>query len=437
MQTLPTEATSIAPGASIPVQGDAPTGPPATIPAAPPVNGATSVHHPASLGELTTEIGEVVGPTFDRTPWHGWAMLLGCILAGVFAARFARVALEAVARRLHRRHQDVIALVVEAAAKPAGLAAFTALLGLGLQGLFLGERIGHVVAKTIALLNVVAFAWFLVGLVALAEVGLRRVIAPDDPRVHSQVVPLVGRALRIFLLVVFILFVAENIFGADISAWLAGLGIAGLAVSLAAQDSVKNLFGSLTVLLDRPFAVGDRIVVDGIDGTVEDIGFRSTKIRTGTGHLITMPNMKFTDAKVENISARGFIRREMNLGIASDTPPEQVETAVRIVRSILADPEIAHELHGDDHPPRVAFEAFAADALNVKAYYWYALRTQPPVQDQWTFFAHAERVNAMILRRFREAGIELALPTRTVVLVNDGRREPPPGVGSAAPARQS
>lgn len=383
---------------------------------------AVDANHATGLDELTTQIGEAIGPTFDRTPWHGWAMLLGAILAGVIAARIVRVTLDGIAGRLRRRGQVAAGLIVSATARPASLAVFAALFAIGLQGLFVGPIVEGVVRRVIALLWVVAVAWFLVGLVALAEIGLRHVIARGDARVQNQVVPLIGRALRIFVAVVFALFVAENIFGADITAWLAGLGIAGLAVSLAAQDSVKNVFGSLTVLLDRPFAVGDRIVFDGVDGTVESIGLRSTKIRTGHGHLITMPNMKFTDGKVENISERGFMRRQIDLGLACDTRPEKVEEAVAIIRAILAEPEIAEPLDHDANRPRVGFDAFNADSLNIKVLYWYGLRAEEPLRDGWTFLEHGQRVNLRILRAFADAGIELASPTRMVALSTDPRR---------------
>lgn len=115
------------------------------------------------------------------------------------------------------------------------------------------------------------------------------------------------------------------------------LGIAGLAVSLAAQDSIKNLFGSVTIFIDNPFSVGDRIVFSGTDGFVEEIGFRSTRIRTLTGHLVTVPNMKFIDEAVENITARPYIRRTMNMTITYDTPPDKIEQAVQIIRDLLAE----------------------------------------------------------------------------------------------------
>src|SRR5690606_22104370 len=110
--------------------------------------------------------------------------------------------------------------------------------------------------RILSLLYIISGGWFLYNLVDLVDLAMRHYTARTQSTFDDQVVPLVRKTLRIFLVVVVVLFTAENVFKADITAWLAGLGIAGLAVSLAAQDSLKNLFGSLTIFLDRPFAIG-------------------------------------------------------------------------------------------------------------------------------------------------------------------------------------
>ena len=122
-------------------------------------------------------------------------------------------------------------------------------------------------------------------------------------------VPLITKTIRVFLLVIMALFAAENVFQANISAWLAGLGIAGLAVSLAAQDSIKNVFGSITILMDQPFAQGDFVKMASFSGTVEEVGFRSTRLRTPEGSIVTIPNSEVANASIENLARRPAIRR--------------------------------------------------------------------------------------------------------------------------------
>ena len=144
----------------------------------------------------------------------------------------------------------------------------------------------------ISFLLILSLGLYLFNLVDVLDAAMRRLAEKTESKVDDQIVPLVRKTLRIFLVIVFTLIVAQNVLGLDITGWLAGLGIAGLAVSLAAQDSVKNLFGSVTIFFDNPFAVGDMIVFDGHRGTVEEIGFRSPRLRLLSGHVVTVPNKK-------------------------------------------------------------------------------------------------------------------------------------------------
>jgi len=382
------------------------------------------------LVDVGTQIGDVLGPTFERTPWQGWALLLVGIAVGLVLARLVRWGAFGLAERTAARGREALALAVRSAARPASLACFTAAIGLGFQGLHLNPTISSLVGRIVAFLVVVALAWFLINLVALIEAWLRRLLSRRG-RIHDQLVPLVGRTIRIFIGIVFVLFAAENIFNADITAWLAGLGIAGLAVSLAAQDSVKNVFGSITVLFDRPFVVGDRIAFGPVEGVVEHIGLRSTKIRTIAGHLHSVPNMKFTDGTVENITARQYMRRDFTLGLVWGTPVEDLRRGVEIVRRLLLDSDLSAPIDRAGSPPRVNFETFGTDSLNIRVIYVFRLTAVPPVRDVASFFDHAEAVNFRILEEFQAAGLEFAFPTRTVHLVGKD-----PTANPAAPHAQ-
>jgi len=200
--------------------------------------------------------------------------------------------------------------------------------------------------------------------------------------------------------------------GKPLSALLAGLGIGGLAVALAAQDTLKNFFGSIMIMLDKPFNVGQRVLVEGIDGVVENIGFRSTRVRTPTGHLVTVPNEKMATNSVENIGRRPSIRRLTNITITYDTPPAKVERALEIIREILDN----HEGMNPDFPPRVYFNEFNDTSLNIIMIYWFF------PADYWVYMAFTEKVNLKIMRAFEKEGIEFAFPTSTTYLAHDERR---------------
>jgi MscS family membrane protein len=183
-------------------------------------------------------------------------------------------------------------------------------------------------------------------------------------------------------------------------------------VALAAQDTLKNFFGSIMIMLDKPFDIGQRVVTEGVDGVVENIGFRSTRVRTLTGHLVTVPNEKMATSKIENIGRRPSIRRLTNITITYDTPPDKVERALEIIRGILEN----HEGMLPDFPPRVNFNEFNDASLNIMMIYWYS----PP--DYWNFVAFSERVNLQIMRAFEVVGIEFAFPTTTTFLAHDDKR---------------
>jgi MscS family membrane protein len=327
----------------------------------------------------------------------------------------ASSALSSAAQRLQSRGWPARSAVFRHAAGPANLAIATVGLAGGLRAIYLADNVRTFSNKLLSLLMIVAIAWFIYNLIAMVDLLLRRVLRRTEPKLLDTVVALVRKALRIFLLVMVGLFVIQNIFEQNITAWLAGLGIAGLAVSLAAQDPIKNIFGSFTVLAERPFVLGDRIIFNTIDGTVEEIGFRSTRIRTAAGHLVTVPNMRFTDGTIENISRRPSLRRAMTLALTHGTTPEKIEEALRLVRGVLAEPEIAVELNLPAEPPQAYFSEFAESSLNITVVYWYAINQAG--RDMISFQKHAERVSLRILRAFGNAGITFAFPTRTVHVV--------------------
>jgi MscS family membrane protein len=202
------------------------------------------------------------------------------------------------------------------------------------------------------------------------------------------------------------MYIFKDIFGADIGAWLAGLGIAGIAVSLAAQDSLKNLFGSITIILDRPFKIGERIICTGYEGVIEDIGFRSTKVRTPAGHLVSIPNANVVNSPIENISRRPGIRRSFNINLASDTPAENVKRAAAIVRELIEDKEFREPIHqhinGDAVAPQVVCGDFANNCSTISVAYWFNAAKSAE------FAKHSERLNLRILEEFEKAEIRLA-----------------------------
>jgi len=251
--------------------------------------------------------------------------------------------------------------------------------------------------------------------------------------------------------------------GVSLVPLLTGVGIGGLAIALAARPTIENIIGSFMIFLDKPYQVGQRVNVLGQDGTVESIGLRSTKIRLLTGHLTSIPNEKMAAVEVENIGRRPHIRRRFDITVTYDTPPDKIDRAIEILREILAVPETQYEetshataepvdetgtekkpettantqalpslaadgegiekydhpnmaINQEDFPPRVSFNEFNADSLNILVIYWY----HPPVY--WDYLDHATWINLQIKERFNAEGIDFAFPTQTLHLAGDENR---------------
>ena len=277
-----------------------------------------------------------------------------------------------------------------------------------------GSNLVYVVAQKAADLGVaVALIWFIFKLVSIVDFRLKKWAGSTDSTIDDVLVPLIGKTLRVFIVIVGGILILQNLTGVKIGPLLASLGIGGIAVALAAKDSIANFFGTLTILFDKPFQIGERIMIDKYDGVVENVGFRSTRIRTLTGHLVTIPNEKVVNLGLENVGKRPHIRWLTNITITYDTPPDKVEKAVSIIQTALDDHEGMHP----DFPPRVFFNGFNDWSLNILVVAWY----HPA--DYWAMQEWQQKICLKILRKFNDDGIAFAFPSRTLYLANGDKRQ--------------
>lgn len=330
----------------------------------------------------------------------------------IMTARLLRNALENAAMRWRGANKVIRATTLLVIARSLGILAFATVFRSVPELVALPDTLR---AWTVTVANVVmvcAVAYLLYRAVDIPDVWLTQLAAGTKSKLDDLLVPMVRKTLRTVIVVLALAQIAQLLSDKPLSSIIASLGIGGLAIALAAQETLKNFFGSLVLLADKPFELGDRINVDNLDGIIETVGLRSTRIRTLDGHLVTFPNGELANKTIVNISKRPFIRRIMDLAIPYDTPPEKVERAIQIVKEVLN----GHEGMKPDLPPRVYFAEFAPAALNLRAIYWY----HPP--DYWSFMAFSERVNLELVRRFNAEGIEFAFPTQTVYLAADRKR---------------
>ncbi len=354
-----------------------------------------------------------------------WMKLLFCLLLLFVVVAVERL-VQAAVRRYHRdaaadmETVSIRQLVIEALSKPLSLFIWVYGIYAVLSPLFVhfrqpdGTNIIHLAAQKVADVGVaIVIIWFAMRLVTIVDVQLKKWADSTESTMDDILVPLVGKALRIFILIVGGIIVVQNLTGVKIGPLLASLGIGGLAVALAARESIANFFGTLTILFDKPFQVGQRILLNEHDGIVETVGMRSTRIRTLSGHLLTIPNEKVVSSTVENIGMRPHIRWLTNIGITYDTAPVKVAKAVAIIQDVLADHEGMHS----DFPPRVFFNGFNDCSLNIMVVAWY----HPP--NYWDYQAWLQKVCLEIMRQFETEEIDFAFPTRTLYLASDDKRQ--------------
>lgn len=258
----------------------------------------------------------------------------------------------------------------------------------------------------------VALFWFIYSLVLEADKHLRKLAMSADSRVDILMAGIIGRTIRICIIIVAGILIVQNMTGIAAGPLLASFGLGGLAVALAAKESLTNLFGTLTILLEKPFVIGDRVKIEGYDGMVESLGYRSTRLRTWDGHIVSIPNQKLMGSNFENISRRPHIRWQTDIGITYDTTPEKVQRAVTIIEEILD----RHEGMTEFWPPWVHFTGFDDWCLKISIMAWYS----PPDLRQYREWV--QKTCLEIMHRFGEEGISFAFPTQTLVLTNDPQR---------------
>jgi MscS family membrane protein len=218
---------------------------------------------------------------------------------------------------------------------------------------------------------------------------------------NAQLIRIVAKLASMVAVVLLFLWGGQHL-GIALATLLTSAGIGGVAVALGAQDTLKTLFGTLTLLTDKPFRVGERILFRDYDGVVEDIGLRSTRLRLLSGPEVTLPNDLLAGNDIENITRRSYIRRSGEIHIPLDTPGKQIEQAVAIVRQEL----VEHEGSEPERPPHVFFDDFTPEAFRIQFYHWYTST------DFWQFKAFSEKVNFAIVHKFEAEGIPFSLPLR-------------------------
>jgi MscS family membrane protein len=344
---------------------------------------------------------------------HRYLVLAGTLIVLYFIGKVVRL----VIRRLSKRHliadNPLYAGFLEAVAKSATVLLLSFGLIVGLSLLNFPAKYDDMVATSRQILMVIAIGVFVYQLVEVPALWFEKLIERrQSSSLNKMFVPVIRKTLKALVVILILLQILQILSDKPITTIIAGLGIGSLAIALAAQDTIKHFIGSFVIAGDKPFDLGDRIVVDGHDGPVENIGLRSTSIRTLDGHLVTIPNGELANRTIQNIGKRPFIKRVMNVTVTYDTPPEKIQEGIDIIKKLLDNHEGIHA----NFPPRVYFNGLNSASLNILVVYWY----HPP--DYWKYMDFSEKLNFEIISRFNAAGIDFAFPTQTIYVAGDKNR---------------
>ena len=347
-----------------------------------------------------------------------FAIILGAIILNFLIVLINNKICKKIAARTTRKIDDRI---LEELESPIKFAIIILAIWLAFHRLNFAEQTVDFVHKAYRLLIVLNSTWFVA---RLAGVLLENLFIPatkefrkrkakyknteelsdkettEKPYFDYRLLPALKRICYTVIWIIGGVMALSNV-GVNVGTLLTGLGIGGLAFALASQDTLKNIFGGVTIFTDRIYRIGDRIKVDGFDGVVEDIGLRSTRIRTTEKRLVTIPNYRMADSSIENVSQEPMRRVLTKIGLAYNTTSDKMQQAINILKNM---PNSVNNVYKDVD---VAFSDYSTLSLNITFVYW--------ITPQGSTVETPSLVNLEILRAFNAAGINFAVPTQLKV----------------------
>ncbi len=360
--------------------------------------------YPYSIEEIIGEMPEILTGTFLGLYIWQYIGLLIYIGLGIFVFFLLRFVMVLIFNRYVPRisNSDIISGYIRPFSSKVSLLAAVILFSSFLPALKLPVGLVVVFSYIFKIVIPGLIAYILFKLCDVAADIFDKVIFKSKTKLIDQSVPFIRKALKIIVITASVIIILQNL-DVPITALLAGVSIGGLALALAAQDTVKHLFGSVTIFADRPFEVGDWVIFEGKEGIVEEVGLRSTRIRTFYDSLITVPNGKLTDMVIDNMGKRNYRRYLTKFGIIYSTPPELIEAFVEALRGIVQEhSNIRQDLY------HIYLAEYDNSSLNIL----FQIYFEAP--DYATELRYRHDILLEILKIAEELGIQFAFPTRTV-----------------------
>lgn len=325
------------------------------------------------------------------------AFILGAIVLGRLVRWFAEKILPKLTAKTETQLDDVLVEVLKA---PMLFALTLVGFWIGIKRLSMPVNVMAMIADIYKFLLVISATWFISRAVStFINVILKEKVNDESSRMDEHALSLIKKVSSFVIWSIGVITALNNA-GVDVGALIAGLGIGGVAIALAAQDTAKNIFAGMMILFDRPFKIGELITIDGTTGYVEDMGIRSTKLRTYSGQLVVIPNYKTADSNLTNITREPSRRIELNVGLTYSTTPEQMRQAMDILRNLPS------SVAGIEEKVKVYFTSFGDFSLNITCWYY--------IKKDSDLFETQSAVNLHVLDEFNAHGLDFAFPTQTL-----------------------
>ena len=330
-------------------------------------------------------------------------IMVGALLLNRLIIILSRKLLKKMAEKSKTKIDDILFYALE---KPILFGILLLAFWIATDRLLLEQELHDIISKSYDLLIVLNFTWFFAR-IATALIDNYAFISSKEKHVakikfDSKLLPIIKRTILIIIWIIGIVTALHNV-GLKITTLLGAMGIGGIAFALAAQDTIKNIFGGFTIFTDKTFRIGDVIKFDSVEGTVVDIGLRSTRIRNYDKRLLTIPNYKLIDAFITNISSEPGRRIVMELGLTYDTSSEKIQEAMQLLNDM---PNRIKEVNEKDLV--VSFTNFTDSALIITFIYF--------IPKSANIYETRTKVNLEILRSFNQTELKFAFPSRTLYI---------------------
>ncbi len=348
------------------------------------------------------DIYTILNMTFFNNTLLQYLIFFGILSGAIILGKIAYYTIKNFLKVLTKKTDTVVDdMLIEVSEYPSIFLIFILGFYIAYKTLTLSEHAEQTFFNIVLVMIIFNLTWFFTRLIdGLIKFYLVPFSKKTQTDLDDALIPIIRKLSKVILIFIAAIIVLDK-FGYNVASLVAGLGIGGLAVALAAQETLSNVFGGVTILTDKPFSIGDRVRVAGNDGFVREIGMRSTKITTLDGSELVIPNATIAKDIIENVTRENERRIKFTLGLVYETDTKKLDKAVKILKKIISEQD---GIKKDDC--EIFFDQFADFSLNIVVIYW--------ITDLDKIFEVKSAINFRIKEEFEKEKIEFAYPTRVV-----------------------